>query len=504
MARFRTASQTDPDNLRTCPDLSGQRWPRCYYSAMSTRTPSLSCVVTTGIYCRAGCPASPKRENVTRYPSTVAAEAAGFRPCLRCRPDRLPPSYTTGGTPDAVQRAVILIGEGALDESTEDILGDRIGLSGRQLRRLFVEHLGATPSFVARSRRAHFARRLLDETDLSVTSIAMASGFNSTRQLNRAVIDTFRFTPTELRAKRRQRDRLVADGGLPLRTPYQAPFSFDDQLHFLSDRTIAGIDDVDGGVYRRTITTCGYPGMVEVSDAGDRKHVLIVAHLPTMNALIDDVARVRRIFGLDSPAAAIIPALADDHLIGSLVSRRPGLRLAGAWDRFEAAVRIILSQQISLRAARTILARLVQEFGAPVPGLEPVGLTHTFPTAERLASATESKLSALGMPSARAVTVRAFARAYAAERVSLEPSCDLDALVDQLRAVPGIGEWSAQCIGMRAAGHLDAFPAGDLGLRRSAGRLLDRDTIGALELEQIAEAWRPYRALAAMQLWSAS
>jgi AraC family transcriptional regulator of adaptative response / DNA-3-methyladenine glycosylase II len=432
----------------------------------------------------------------------VAAEAAGFRPCLRCRPDRLPPSYAGNGAPDPVHRAVLLISEGALDESTEDVLGQRIGLSGRQLRRLFVQHLGATPSFVARSRRAHFARRLLDESDLSVTEVAFAAGFNSIRQMNRAMLDTFRFPPTELRAKRRERDRLVADGGLPLRTPYAGPFSFGDMLGFLAARTVPGIDAVDGTTYRRTITTCGHPGMIEVSDLGDRRHLLVLAHLPTYNALIDDVSRVRRIFGLDGPAADRLPALANDALLSPLVAARPGLRVCGAWDRFETAVRIIVSQQISLRGARTILGRLVDAFGTPVPGLNALGLTHTFPSAERLASASERQIGELGMPSARAATIRSFARAYASEQISLEPSTALDDLVDQLRSLPGVGEWTAQCIAMRATGHLDAFPAADLGLRRAAARQLGRESVSAAELEERAEAWRPYRGLAAMHLWA--
>lgn len=469
---------------------------------MNTRTTSISCVVTTGIYCRAGCPASPKRENVTRHRSAVAAEAAGFRPCLRCRPDRLPQTYPTNGAPDPVQRAILLIGEGALDESTEDVLGHRIGLSGRQLRRLFVEHLGATPSFVARSRRAHFARRLLDESDLSVTEIAFAAGFNSTRQMNRAMLDTFRFTPTDLRAKRRQRDRLVADGGLPLRTPYDGAFSFNEMLRFAAARAVPGIETVGATAYRRTITTCGHPGMIDVSDAGDRKHLLVLAHLPTYNALIDDVVRVRRMFGLDLPAANWIAALANDKLLGPLIAERPGLRLAGAWDRFETAIRIIVSQQISLRGARTILGRMVEAFGAPVPGLGALGLTHTFPTAERLASVSEARLAELGMPSARAAAIRSFARGYASEQISLEPSTGLDPLIEQLESLPGIGTWTAQCIAMRASGHIDAFPAQDLGLRKSAARLLGRDSVSAAELDERADAWRPYRALGAMHLWA--
>jgi AraC family transcriptional regulator of adaptative response / DNA-3-methyladenine glycosylase II len=469
---------------------------------MGARPTTISAVVTTGIYCRAGCPGSPNRENVQRYRSPVAAEAAGFRPCLRCRPDRLPPSNVANGAPDPVQSAVLLISEGALDESAEDALGQRIGLSGRQLRRLFLQHLGATPSFVARSRRAHFARRLLDESDLSVTEITFAAGFHSTRQMNRAMLDTFRFTPTELRAKRRERDRLVADGGLPLRTPYAGSFSFSEMLRFLAARAVPGVDGADETTYRRTITTCGHPGMIEVSDLGDRRHLLVLAHLPTFTALIDDVARVRRIFGLDSPPADGIAALANDRWLAPLIAARPGLRLAGAWDRFETALRIIVNQQISLRGARTILGRLVQTFGAPVAGLDTLGLTHIFPTAERLATTSERQLAALGMPSARAATIRSFARAYASEAISLEPTTGLDRLLEQLESLPGIGSWTAQCIALRATGHIDAFPAGDLGLRRAAANLLGRD-VTAKELEQLAEAWRPYRGLAAMHLWAA-
>jgi 3-methyladenine DNA glycosylase/8-oxoguanine DNA glycosylase len=244
--------------------------------------------------------------------------------------------------------------------------------------------------------------------------------------------------------------------------------------------------------------------MLEVSDLGDGKHLLVLAHLPTMNSLIDDVARVRRIFGLDQASAGELPALAGDALLGPLVAARPGLRLAGAWDRFEVAVRIIVSQQISLRGARTILGRIVEAFGAFVPGLEALGLTHVFPTAERLAAAGAARLAALGMPAARAATIARFAKAYASEEISLEPSASLERLAGQLEALPGVGGWTAQCIALRAAGHGDAFPAQDLGLRRAASRSLglSGQLISATELEARAEAWRPHRGLAAMHLWS--
>jgi AraC family transcriptional regulator of adaptative response / DNA-3-methyladenine glycosylase II len=466
-------------------------------------TKRISAVVTTGIYCRAvGCPASPHERNVVPYTSPVAAEAAGYRPCLRCRPDRSPPVYDANGAPGPVHSALLLIGEGALDESTEDELGRRVGLSARQLRRLFLQHVGATPAFVARSRRAHFARRLLDESDLPITQIAYAAGFSSVRQMNRVMLDTFRFAPSTLRAKRRDRDRLTADGGLPLRAPYDRPFNFGTMLRFFGPRALPGVEAVNAGSYRRTITTCGHPGAIEVSDAGDGRHLLVLAHLPNFESIIDDVARVRRIFGLDQPAAGHIPALRNDPLIGPLIKANRGLRPAGAWDRFETAVRIVLTQQISLRAAATIIGRLTRTFGTQVPGLGELGLTHIFPTAARLAGASLGRLSAVGIPTARAATLKALATVYASEALSLEPASDLETLVAELVSIPGIGPWSAQCIALRAVGHIDAFPADDLGLRNAAGRLCGSPALTAAELSQRADAWRPYRGLAAMHLWA--
>lgn len=454
---------------------------------------TISAVATTGIYCRAGCPASPNPDNVSAYPSPVAAEAAGYRPCLRCRPDRSPPSVGDEDAPGPVRSALLLIAEGALDGANEDALGGRVGLSGRQLRRLFLEHVGATPDFVARSRRAHFARRLLDETDLSVADIAFASGFSSVRQMNRVMLGTFRFTPTQLRSKRRERDRLAADGGLPLRIPYEQPFDFQTMLAFLGPRTIPGVEAVSEGAYRRTITSCGHPGAIEVREAGDGRHLVALAHLPTFTSIIDDVARVRRVFGLDTPAAPGAAHLAHDPLLRPLVRARPGLRVPGAWDRFETAVRIVLTQQVSLRAASTLLTRLVRAFGSPVQGLSALGLTHVFPSAARLASASVSRIADLGMPTSRAATVKALATVYASQALSLEPAAGLEHLISRLTAVPGVGEWTAQCIALRSCGQMDAFPAGDLGLRRHTG-------LDAAALLARAEAWRPHRGLAAVHL----
>lgn len=393
----------------------------------------------------------------------------------------------------------MLISGGLLDDETEDALAARLGVTSRHLRRLFIEHIGATPAFVARSRRAHFARRLLDETDLRVVDIAAASGFVSVRQLNRVVREVFRFTPAELRARRRERDRLVADGGLRLRVPFEGALAFEDVLTYLAPRAIPGVEAITEGIYRRTTSTHGEPGAIEVARA-DEHHLEVVAHLPAWTTLIDDVSRVRRLFGLDAPPAEATP-LGDDPLLRPLVEARPGLRVPGAWDPFETAVRVILGQQVTVSGATTLAGRLVEAFGQPVPGLQALGLTHVFPPATAIAEASLEGLRAVGLPGARADALREFARAYVEERIRLDASAPLEQAVASLEALPGVGPWTAQMIALRAMGHRDAFPAGDLGLRRNASRLLDAPvTMDRGALEELAGRWRPHRALAALHL----
>lgn len=459
-------------------------------------------VRTTGIYCRDGCAGRPKAHNVSRFATAVGAEAAGFRPCLLCRPDRLPGATTSPH--GLVERALVLITDGALDEETEDALAARLGVTARHLRRLFQEHVGATPAFVARSRRAHFARRLLDETDMRVVDIAGASGFASVRQMNRVMLDVFRFTPAELRARRRQRDRLVADGGLRLRVPFEGDLAFEDLLAYLAPRAIPGVEVIDAvaSTYRRTTSTHGEPGIIEVSRADDR-HLLVVAHMPAWNSLIDDVARIRRLFGLDTAPAEATP-LAEDTLLADLVAARPGLRVPGAWDPFETAVRVFLGQQVTVTGATTLAGRLVEALGAPVAGLEALGLTHVFPSAAAIAEASVERIRSIGMPAARAQALHEFARAYLDERVRLDAAAPLEQATAALEALPGVGPWTAQMIAYRALGQRDAFAAGDLGLRRNAARLLGESApLDAVALERLAEGWRPHRALAALHLWMA-
>jgi AraC family transcriptional regulator of adaptative response / DNA-3-methyladenine glycosylase II len=465
---------------------------------------AVNAVRTTGIYCRPECTGRPLERNSRLYRSAVAAEAAGYRPCLRCRPDRLPPAMN-GDCASLVGRALTLIADGELDNGSEETLAERLGLTARHLRRVFHERVGATPAIVARSRRAHFARRLLDETDLRISQIAFAAGFTSVRQMNRVMSDVFRFTPAELRAKRRDADRLAADGGLPLHVAYAGDLAFAGALAHRLPRATPGVEMVDAGVYRRTVSSCGHPGVIEVSDAGDRRHLRVVAHLPTLLMLIDDVARVRRVFGLDRPAANDTH-LVRDPLLRPLVRRRPGLRVPGAWDPFETSVRIILGQQVSVAAATTLAGRLTREFGEAVPGLEAMGLTHVFPAAGRIAESGLDRLREIGLTAARAESIRAFARAYAGEQIRLDAGVTIEDLAQSLSALPGIGRWTVEMIAMQAAGHPDAFPAGDLGLRRAAARLRGDEAaaIDARELDAMAEAWRPHRSLAAVHLWASS
>ena len=459
-----------------------------------------SAVVTTGIYCRPGCSARPNPANVVRYDLAAAAEAAGFRACLRCRPYRSSDPAVPSG-PELVCRAVQLVVDGALDRGTEAELGSRLGVSARHLRRLFHEHLGTTPDQLARSRRAHFARRLLDDSDLTVTQVAFAAGFGSVRQLNRACREVFRATPGELRARRRSTDRLVADGGLVLRLPFRPPLAWDEMLGYFALRAIPGVETVADGAYRRTVTVGGDPGVVEVSPGHGGDHLLLRAHLPRWEGLIHVAQRVRRIFGLDGDVAAARARLGGNPALGPLVAARPGLRVPGTWDPFETGVRAIIGQQVTVAAATTISGRVVARHGTPVPGLAPLGLTHIFPSAATLAA---GDLDGLGLPGARVRAVQAFAAAVADGRVRLDRSVGLDALVESLVSLPGLGPWTAHYIALRL-GEPDAFPASDLGLRRAAvaGNGAAPDDVPSAEaLAARAAAWRPWRALAAVHLWT--
>lgn len=453
---------------------------------------AFSAVVTTGIYCRPGCGAQPRPDNVIKFGFAAAAEAAGYRACLRCRPYRSP-QYPVSTSPELVCRAVQLILDGGLDTGTEAGLARRLGVSARHLRRLFADHLGVTPDGLARSARAHFARRLLDDTDLTILEIAFASGFGSVRQFNRACRDIFRASPRALRARRRVADRLVADGGLLLRLPFRGPLDWETMLAYFAARAIPGVEYVSGDTYRRTIVLAGDPGVLELFP-GAEDHLLLRAHLPHWEELIHVVERARRIASLDVDLDEPARHLADDPIIAPLLAARPGLRAPGTWDPYETGVRAIIGQQVSVAGANALTGRLVEALGTPAPGLRQLGLSHTFPAPEILA---EADLVGLGLTRARADAVRSFARAVSEDAIRLDRSIRLDGFIASVTAIEGLGPWTAHYLALRL-GERDACPITDLGLRRALARLAPRSAPA-----ELAERWRPWRALAATHLWLA-
>lgn len=454
---------------------------------------SYSAVVTTGIYCRPGCAARPDERNVRSFGLAAAAEAAGFRACHRCRPYR-EPTPAVAADSALVCRAVGLIVAGGLDGRSEQDLAARLGVSARHLRRLFTAELGVTPDGLARSRRAHFARRLLDDTDLSVAEVAFAAGFGSLRQFNRVCREIFQDSPANLRSRRRRHDRLAADGGLVLRLPYEGPLDWDVLVRYLDARAIPGVEHVtDDGVYRRTIVVEGDPGVIELWPGGD-DHLLLRAHLPHWEGLIHLVDRARRIAGLDADVAGPTRDLGADPQAGPLLAAAPGIRPPGTWSGFEIGVRAILGQQVTVAGATTLAGRLVERYGATVAGLDALGLDRTFPTPSALADAD---VAAIGLPTPRANAIRSFARAVAHDQLHLDRSVGLDQLVAELTELPGLGPWTAEYVALRL-GEPDAFPASDLGLRRA---LSPDQPLTTAALQRVAEAWRPWRAHIAARLW---
>jgi AraC family transcriptional regulator of adaptative response / DNA-3-methyladenine glycosylase II len=455
-------------------------------------------VTSTGIYCRPVCPApSPRTSNVRYYATAAAAADAGFRPCLRCRPEAAPGTPAWLGASAVVRRALSLIHDGALDEDPVEALAARVGLGARHLNRLFVEHVGAPPIAVAQTRRLHFAKRLVDETDLTMTQVAIASGYGSLRRFNAAFLETYGRSPSALR---RLRAAAPAAGAIVLRLALRPPYDLDGVLRFLGARAIPGVERVEGSVYARTVAVEGGPAVVEVGRAGTpekngapRSLELRVTGAPP-SSLLRLTADARRAFDLAADPDEVSAALRRDPLLGPLVRRRPGLRIAGAWDSFECAVRAVVGQQVSVEAARTLAARIVERHGVRLP--VPVrGLTHLFPSPAALASAD---LSGLGLTTARAASIGGLARAVEDGRLDLRgPAEDVAA---GLRALPGFGDWTAQYVALRGLGEPDAFPAGDLVLRRMAAG--GARPLSARALAARADAWRPWRAYAVFHLWA--
>jgi AraC family transcriptional regulator of adaptative response / DNA-3-methyladenine glycosylase II len=460
-------------------------------------------VTSTGIYCRPVCPANPpKKENCKFYPSAAAAQEAGFRPCLRCRPEISPDVAAWRGTSNTVSRALAKIAQGALDAdgASVDAFAEQLGVGERQLRRLFEQHLGASPIQVAQTRRILFAKQLIQDTQLPMTEIAGASGFGSIRRFNDAFQKLFRRTPTELR-KPKSRGLAPVTSSVTLRLGYRPPYDWDAMIAFLQGHMVPGVEAVWDNRYARTLEINGQIGSVEV--APGKNYLQATIRFPDLKALLPIVARLRRLFDLDADVDAIGAHLSADPGLAPLIKRRPGLRAPGGWDGFEFAVRSVLGQQVTVRAACKFAGQLVEAAGKRVTVAQTGNerLTHVFPTPTQLAA---SDLLTVGLTGQRRKTLHNLAAA-----AQKDPSLfDLDQVqanvMSRLLDLPGFGEWTAQYWALRAGRDADAFPAADVALLRSpavAEKNNARPTPKAL-LER-AESWRPWRAYAAQHLWTA-
>jgi AraC family transcriptional regulator, regulatory protein of adaptative response / DNA-3-methyladenine glycosylase II len=465
-------------------------------------------VKSTGIYCRPVCPArTAKYENCTFYGSAAAAQEAGYRPCLRCRPETAPEFASWRGTSNTVSRALALIAEGALDGhgKSVDALAERLGVGERQLRRLFLQHLGASPIAVAQTQRVLFAKHLIHETRMPMTEVSLAAGFSSLRRFNEVFQELFQRPPSALR-RRSSVSRSSVETGIVLRVRYRPPYDWESMLSFLEARAIPGVEVVEKGWYRRTVEIGGAVGSVAVTHLPQRQSLSVTIHFPMVQSLPAIVNRVRRLFDVGADIETIDEHLSHDPQLAPYVALRPGLRAPGGWDGFELAARAILGQQVSVGAARRLAGQLVAMHGQPLaensgnPSMTHSALTHTFPTAERLAAAASI---GLGMPAARLNALRALARAAADDPNLFRPLAAMEEAIARLRAIPGIGEWTAQYIALRAIREMDAFPASDIGLLRGAAKV-DGAPATPKSLLRRAESWRPWRAYAAQHLWAAN
>ncbi len=450
-------------------------------------------ITTTRIYCRPICTArTAGRDRCRFYSNAALAEREGFRPCLRCRPELAPGHAPVDSVRRTARAAAARIEAGALNDggSLEKLARD-LGLSSRQLRRAVRQEYGVSPIELAQTRRLLLAKQLITESDLPIVRVAFASGFESVRRFNAVFRSHYRLTPTTMR---RAAPRPQVRDALRLTLAYRPPMAWHALLRFLAGRSTAGVERVEGSAYLRTAAVGEHRGWLKVELIAGRNALSVELATSLTPALPEILARIKDLFDLSARPDVIASHLQSDARIAAIVGRCPGLRVPGAFDGFELAVRAILGQRVSVRAATTLAGRLAARFGEPVESPFP-GLDRLSPAPERLADADDSDLTALGIGAARAVAIRTIARAVARRELDLQPGPDPESVADALRQFPGLGDWTAQYIAMRALRWPDALPAADLGLLKAAA------LPSAARLRNAAEAWRPWRAYAAMYLW---
>jgi AraC family transcriptional regulator of adaptative response / DNA-3-methyladenine glycosylase II len=476
--------------------------PTAAYTAMTSRDPRFDGVffvgvTSTGIYCRPICTVKPpKPQNCRFFESAEAAEKASFRPCLRCRPELAP-----GNAPvDSAQRIAHLIvhrmNEGLADDGANlEEIAAKFGISSRQLRRIVQKELGVSPIELMQTRRLLLAKQLLTETKLPVTEIAFASGFSSLRRFNDAFGSHYRMPPTRLRKEAVQHGAEIdAADTSTLQLGYRPPYDWEGTLRFLKMRAIRDVECVVGGSYMRTVRLGKHAGWIKVTHAAE-KHALLVEFTysltPVLPALL---GRLRNLFDLAARPDLIAAHLGKDPLLKRSVASHPGLRVPGAFDGFEMALRAILGQQITVKAATTIACRLAEAFGEKIETPFPE-LSRLSPLASKVASATVDDVAKLGIVSARSSSILAMARAFHSGALSLEPGANPHAAIEQLVALPGIGPWTAHYIAMRALRWPDAFPKEDIAVRNNLGG------VSAKQAEEMSKAWSPWRSYAVLHIW---
>jgi AraC family transcriptional regulator of adaptative response / DNA-3-methyladenine glycosylase II len=451
-------------------------------------------VISTGIYCRPSCPARlPKRHNVRLFLSAAAAQEAGLRACKRCDPDAAPGSPTWNRSADVAGRAFRLIADGTVDRDGVPGLAGRLGYSERQLQRILTDEVGAGPLALARAQRGQTARLLIESTPIPFAEVALAAGFGSVRQFNETIRSIYGRTPTELRRRARGQGGKAASGTIELSLACRQPFDGESSIRFLGSRAVPGVEAPDGLSYRRSLGLRHGGAVVDLQPQAGAVRCLL--RLDDLRDLTAAVARCRRLLDLDADPETVSAQLGEDRCLGALVRRHPGLRVPGGADGFELAARAVIGQQVSVAAARTVAGRLVERYGTPLD--EPVGaVTHRFPTSLVLAGVDPASLP---MPRSRGKALCELARRVAAGDLSLDTGAELGSTVAALLSVPGIGPWTASYVAMRALGDPDAYPLGDVGLRRALERRGYAG--GGAEEERLAEAWRPWRSYAVVHLW---
>jgi AraC family transcriptional regulator of adaptative response / DNA-3-methyladenine glycosylase II len=465
-------------------------------------------VKTTGIYCRPICPARvPAAERCVFFHRAAEAERAGFRACFRCRPELAPGAGSNGAhelaSVDAiaglVRSAAARIEAGYLNEASVDDLAAELGVTSRHLRRAMEARLGVTPIELAQTKRLALAKHLLQETALPLAEVAFASGFASVRRFNALFQARFGRAPSAVRRNHGTANRGPGDDAITLRLDYRPPLDWNALLSFLAGRAIPGVERVANGEYRRAVTIDDRSGWLAVRRDPKRNALRADISVSLAPVLTTVVARLRALFDLDAHPTVIAEHLGQDPVLARSVASLPGLRVPGAFDGFEMAIRAIIGQQVSVAAATTISGRIVQRFGTkPAPGTpeDKAGIGWQFPSAARLADAKIGDIAGVGMPGARAQTILELSRAIAREDITLTPDAPPEAAIERLVALPGIGPWTAHYIALRAIRWPNAFPASDLGVRKALG------VSSAKAAEERSAGWQPWRAYAVVHLWT--